>query len=316
MAPEPTIRKKPPIGALVGGVLLVVLSIAAIIIWARPTPGTELATASLHEIEGDVQARSSEESDFAPAKEGKQIEALGQVRTGSDGRVRLDLSDGTSVRIGPNTTFTLEALGRCTTGTFTRLTLLVGDLWVSLSGGQMEVDTPSGVAAVRGSHMSVHAPGGAGVVRITCLSGHCGLSNQAGEVALTAGGAANAINQTTRPAAGYMTAVEVQTWLQVDPEATAVLQPLTATVGARPTATPTPTLTPQPNWSATAGALDTAIPSLTNFLETLTALPSTTELLETVTELLPTITELASFTPPPLPTITFPPITPTIPKLP
>ena len=67
-------------------------------------------TATLNEVFGTVQVLSDAEGDLAVAHNGQEIIENQQVITFDDGRARLDLSDGTIVRVGPLTAFTLQSL--------------------------------------------------------------------------------------------------------------------------------------------------------------------------------------------------------------
>ena len=131
----------------------------------------------------------SAQADFGAAADGAVLEPGGQVRTGDDGRARLDLSDGTRMRVGPSSTFLLQDMKQTASGPNTTIHLDQGRLWILLSTGSLEVETSSGVASVRGSYLSVEDQGG-GAVRVTCLEGDCTLGNDAGTVKLIAGEAA------------------------------------------------------------------------------------------------------------------------------
>src|SRR6185436_18540332 len=75
------------------------------------TPETIVArSAELSELQLDVQAQVTSNENWQLANEGSQIETSGAVRTGSDSRVRVDISDGTLIRLGADTLFTLLEL--------------------------------------------------------------------------------------------------------------------------------------------------------------------------------------------------------------
>jgi hypothetical protein len=117
---------------------------------------------------------------------------------------------------------------------------VLGELWILLKGGALEVETPGGIAAVRGSYMGVQVSAADAATRVTCLEGSCSVRTAVEEVILLAGQAASL------PGAGpgairldEMRPDEVRRWLQVNPEATVILPALTATVGAWRALTPT-----------------------------------------------------------------------------
>lgn len=137
-------------------------------------------SAQISEIKSDVTKRETETVDWQSAAEGDTVNAGGGVRTGEESRVRIDISDGTIVRIAPNTEFTLLELSPAATDPVTRLQLEAGKVFVwvtqALGLGTFEIDTPSGVATVRGSLMSAEYDEVTGRFLITCLEGECRLA--------------------------------------------------------------------------------------------------------------------------------------------
>ena len=227
--------------------VLVILAIALTACGPKAGETVDLdLTAILSEVEGDVQARGTAESELVDATNGMVIQVLGQVRTGDSGRARLDLSSGTLIRVAPASLFTLESNQPVAGGLDTRFKLEFGRLWIILNGGSAEVETPSGVASVRGSYLMVEVLPDGGV-QITCLEGDCILGNGAGSANLTAGQTAIITNFSTPPVTGKMTDEDVAAWLAANPEATQVVVPLTPTAASEePTNTPTPSATPLP----------------------------------------------------------------------
>lgn len=225
-----------------------------------PDIADQVLQANLHELSGGVQARQPGQDGFVPAQEGMLIQIGGQVSTQEDGRARIDLSTGTIIRLTPLSLFTLEDNGVASQGgLMTRLKLQAGKIWIILRGGQMDVETPSGVASVRGSYMSVEVlPDG--TLEVTCLEGTCRLSNAAGSVELTAGQKANVTGPNDPPKTGLMSADEFQKWLDENPEAALVIpevlptepppsteSPATeAPLPTEPPVVPTATFTPVP----------------------------------------------------------------------
>lgn len=177
----------------------------------------------------DVQARITAEADLKPAVPGDQLQVGGQAKSGETGRARLDLQpDGTILRLAPNTLFTLQALETQAEAPFSRLRLMLGKLWVILNGGSLEVETPYGVAAVRGSYLSVAFDETQGMV-VTCLEGHCSLSNPAGTVELTDGQTASITQPNMPPALPQpMQPEDYQEWERASPEAMKLLHPVEA----------------------------------------------------------------------------------------
>jgi len=128
-------------------------------------------TASFTKIENEVQARASTQDEFAQVSVGQQLTVGGEARSGDDGRARLEIQTvGTLIYLGPNMLFTLTALQETSQEPFSRLKLEIGQLWIILNGGSLEVETPTGTAAVRGSFMGVNMDEN-GFATTTCLEG-------------------------------------------------------------------------------------------------------------------------------------------------
>ena len=157
------------------------------------TPASPSAlSATMSEMEGIVEVKPAGQDTFTPAQPNSLLVENSQVQTGANGRVRLDISTGTIVRVAPSSIFTLISNTPSADGLVTRLQLVLGEMYVVLSGGSLDVETPTGTASVRGSYMSVSYLS-TGSVRITCLEGHCSLSTPAGRVDITAGQSAEVV---------------------------------------------------------------------------------------------------------------------------
>ena len=190
--------KSPWFLSLLGLSVLILLGL----LFLRPTAEPEIEsvelTAQLNELQGDVMLRQSDQADYLSATEGEVLYQNGNVRTLEDGRTRLDLSDGAIVRLGPRSDFTLEYTHPQAGDYVTRVRLAAGMLWLSISGGSLEVNTPSGLASVSGSYLSVEIDPQNADVHITCLEGVCGLTSRAGSASLIAGQTAT-IKQASVP---------------------------------------------------------------------------------------------------------------------
>jgi hypothetical protein len=193
-----------------------------------PTPKPPL-TANLSEITGLVQVLKPIDGFFKDAFNGQGIEVNDQVLTHQDSRVRIDLSNGTMFRIGPFSSFILQEMEEKDEGPFTRLKLEIGKIWIILRGGAVDVETPSGLASVRGSYLYVEVIPETNETLITCLEGECVLGNEGGSVTLGAGETAMVVNAQDAPTQGKMDDEDVNEWLANNPEATLVVVPLTAT---------------------------------------------------------------------------------------
>lgn len=185
-------------------------------------------SAQLSELNRDVRAHAEPDQAWTPAVEGQAIFVGGGARTGEEACARLDLSEGAIVRLGANSAFELQVLPEQPEGFAARLALSAGQVWIGLLEAtglsQVEVETPSGVATVRGSFMSVAYAPDSGQLRVTCLEGECQLQGAAGpETALTGGQQAEIPAQGQRPSSVQpMDSAQYAEWEQHCPEAPAV----------------------------------------------------------------------------------------------
>lgn len=126
------------------------------------------STASLAEVKNQVFAKTSQDAEEQTAKDGLSLPEGGVVRTGANSSVRLDFNDGTIVRIKEVSTFTITTASE-PSNPIVELTTTIGKLWIMLSGQQANVNTPVGVASVRGSMMGVSYNPQYGEIKVTCL---------------------------------------------------------------------------------------------------------------------------------------------------
>jgi hypothetical protein len=232
---------------------------------SRPSPsaGEELPplTARMSDLQGTVQIRTSG-SEVLQEAGSQTLQENDQILTGEDGRVRLDLSTGAIIRIASSTVFTLTGISNQADGVNANLKVDIGRIWIILQGGSVDVETPSGVASVRGSYLMVTvAP--SGEVLLTCLEGDCRFTNESGEHILAEGDIAVIKNAQVPPLMEQMTAEQVEEWLSENPEAVLVIPSLAWY------ASPTPAVT----WTATGTAAASSTPIAT---ETITPLSTAT----------------------------------------
>jgi hypothetical protein len=205
-----------------------------------PTPSTSSTstastrTAEISELRNNVEARQTTGLDWGLAADGQEINAGGGVRTGDESRVRIDTSDNSIIRIGANTEFQLLEFSPQAENSVTRMQLDAGQVWAQvtkeLGTGTFEVETPAGVATVRGSLMSVAFDAAAGQLAVTCLEGECELRDRAqNAVRLVAGEAAEIVGVGQGPgAARRMRRAEIQAWIDNFPEAGEIARRLLA----------------------------------------------------------------------------------------
>ena len=243
-------------------------------------PGTGTSAPDQHaatvtEIVNDVTARPAVDLSFVPAVEGYVMHVGGELRTGSSSKARLGLTDGTIVRVGSETAFTLTDVRPTGNNLLTQLQLQAGMLWVSLVGGEVDVQTPVGVAAARGSFARFAYDAATRTLTIQCLEGICRASNDKGAIDLGTLQGTILTDQGPGPLI-QLSDQDVQDFIAQNPDVGAALAAtLTAlpTTTGTPTATATPTATSTPTATATRPRPTRAPPTNTP-VPTLTATPS------------------------------------------
>lgn len=234
--------------------LFIFLAVLAALAGCQKKEAASPLAASLSELSGFVQMKQAGQEVFVEASVSSVLNVNGQVQTGDDGRVRLDLSSGTIIRISPSSVFTLTSNDETEGGLLTKIKLDVGKIFIILNGGQADVETPSGVASVRGSYMKVEVNPITNTIYITCLEGNCSASNPAGTVNFTNGQRVILFAQDENgnwqpPNVEPMTPEEFQEWLDNNPEAKELFEQAMATLTAmaqNPTEEPTEMPTEEP----------------------------------------------------------------------
>ena len=216
---------------------------SAIVIPTRTGPSLAPLTASLSEMEGSVAFRPPGQFRFQAVIPNQIITVSSAVKTGSQSRARLDLSNNSIVRLGENTLVALQSEHKLADGEHYHLDLGLGEIWIILRAGQVEVQTLSGLAVVHGSFLHVSFSPKNNATQISCLEGACELRNASGKVALLSGQTAIVYNAALPPDVGRMDNQDVTRWLVNNPEATLVFPSLKATNAALPSVTPGPSLT-------------------------------------------------------------------------
>ncbi len=275
-------RSRIIIGTTIGAVLVIVV-IGVIVFLARPTSAQAVdITARLSEILGLVQVRNNPQAQYGQVSDGYILKEIQQLQTLAQSKVRLDLSTGSIIRIGQSTVFTLDPPPASSGSGLSLLSVTLGKLWIVLRGGSIDVNTPGGLASVRGSYMSVWVDPQTHAIEIMCLEGHCSYKNLAGTVALTSAEKIIATDPNVLPVVQPMDMNDIQSWLDNCPESATIIPSIlsliatsTPSVTAEPT--PTPTLTETPTATPTATGTPTLATGLgTPTLSTETSTPSST----------------------------------------
>lgn len=201
-------------------ILLLVLLFLIVLSGCQTEETSSPLFASLSELSGLVEMKLAGQEGFVQASADSTLEVNGQIQTGDDGRVRLDLSSGTIIRVAPSSFFTLISNDEVEGGLLTKIKLEAGKIFIVLSGGQADVETPSGVASVRGSYLKVEVDPVTKDIYITCLEGTCSATNPNGEQIIFNNGQKvtlfhqNEDGSWDSPLLGPMTLEDFEEWLE------------------------------------------------------------------------------------------------------
>jgi hypothetical protein len=115
---------------------------------------------------GSVAVTKAGDPDSIPAEEDLELEPGDRINTGSNGSVTISLRDEHFVKLGGQATLTIKELrtDQVTGGIWARLALTRGLLMAVVSSltspdSRFEVDTPTAIAAVKGTSFQVAAGG-------------------------------------------------------------------------------------------------------------------------------------------------------------
>jgi LysM repeat protein len=232
----------------------------------------------VREATGTVEARYDAQDPWGGAQVGLYLDQGGQLRTGADGEAFLQLTEGSRIRLEPESTVTFNLLNPYLDSKLTAMGLDQGLTYILLNEGQIDVETPVGRATALQAYMSVAYDPDTQTVIVHCLKGTCSFSQtfipETQKFVQTA-------FEDARPEP--MVPADFRQWAASVPEA----EPL-ANVGGDEAPTPIAQVSPTteaPTAEAPATEPPTAAPA------TATAVPSTaTAVLPTGTLVLPTAT--------------------------
>jgi hypothetical protein len=133
---------------------------------------------TVESVEGTVEVRVASATDFGPVQQGSTLAAGDELRTGADGRAVLAMDDDTVIVVAENSSFVVAALEEGVTAPITRYTLNAGEVFSIREeplppGAIYEVETPAGVAGIRGTGMGTAHDLDSGLTEVTCLFGEC-----------------------------------------------------------------------------------------------------------------------------------------------
>ena len=211
--------------------------------------------------QGAVEWRASANAEWATAQEGQVLAQGAEIRTGTNGRATLRLTEGSKIYVGPSTEVVFKLLNPYLDSQLTELDLGRGQLWVLLNGGALDVKTPLGTATARTAYLSLDYQPQGQQLDITCLQGVCGF----GTILIPSG--YKLVDAESNTATEPMQLADFGVWGQTVPEATQLAAYATeavaqgsATMPIMPTSTPSET--PEP--SDTPAPTNTVPPTVTN----------------------------------------------------
>ena len=134
-------------------------------------------TALIARLTGQVEARPDAASQWAAAAPGLPLTEGSQVRTGADGQAFITFTEGSKVQVGPDTIVTFNIFYPDLNSPLTSLAMSGGRVWVLLSGGALDVETPLGTASARAAYLSVAYDPQTQALSATCLQGTCSFGD-------------------------------------------------------------------------------------------------------------------------------------------
>ncbi len=183
--------------------------------------GPPVRAATLSDLVGDVQVRATATAPFAPAVAGLELPAGAEVKTGADGRVRIELTGGTVVRLIENSQFGLAAVSQDASDPSTKVTLAFGSVFAVLAGGSLDIETASGVASVRGSQLGVGIVPGAAGVDVSCMEGTVAMATTDGAAVPVPPGQQAAVAPGQAATVAEVPIASLGNWMESVPESIA-----------------------------------------------------------------------------------------------
>ena len=161
-----------------------------------PVPRPAPAAGSIVAAKGGEELRFVREEAWRLAEIRQDLLGGDVLRTNAIGNLAILFADQTQIRVGRNSTLTVNGIAGSGSGT-TQLDLQAGNIWARANRGGTGVDvkTPAAVAAIRGTDWSLSVDG-SGKTSLIVLEGEVELSNPQGSVRVRQGeGAVAAIGQ-------------------------------------------------------------------------------------------------------------------------
>ncbi len=151
-----------------------------------PIPRQNPAMGSIVAAKGGEEMRFVREDLWRAAQIRQDVIGGDVLRTNAIGNLAILFSDQTQIRVGRNSTLTINDVASSVSGT-TTLNLDAGTIWARAArgGSGVDVKTPAAVAAIRGTDWSLSVEGGR--TSLVVLEGVVELSNAQGSVTVRQG---------------------------------------------------------------------------------------------------------------------------------
>ncbi len=171
---------------------------------------------TVDQLEGSVQVRRRG-GDWRPLALKEAVHASDEIRTASDSRAELRWRDGTRMRLGPSSQLTIRKFSKnaANKARVSLFELTLGRVWVRVvqamkPASRFEIETPTAVAAVRGTIFSV-AVGTEGTTSVSVFDGKVQVRDtRSQELEVEPGRVADITKATTQGRAA--TPQDIQEW--------------------------------------------------------------------------------------------------------
>lgn len=167
-------------------------ALTALLVLGGAARAAESVTATLMNVEGDVQTRKSVSAKWTDANNGAKLTDGYEVKTGKDGEAVISWGLGNVVRVYPLTEISVDKLSDDAGDTTSELKLGKGRAMAQVgklksNKSHFNIKTPTAVAGVRGTSFDMNISGGDDKLSVSVLEGAVSLEAGGVEIMLEAG---------------------------------------------------------------------------------------------------------------------------------
>lgn len=260
------LRKTSPL--ITSGLVIFLLSLQACNYPDQNAASLLGGTARIASVSGSGFTHDPGLEDWFPLAENLDVASGGQVYSGPDSMVRMDLPDDSEVYLGANTFVTVFVISSGEA----RVVLNEGKIWIIPGNGRLQLDLPYAIAYAERTYIgaSYNPLEKAGL--ITCLQGVCQAGNDAGSLTLESRQSAwFSADTQTPPLLKEISQSQYEEWARIYPQAVDLIDQPAATSDSFSMLAATATqiaLTESASNSATATAQGEVTPGATSALNT------------------------------------------------